>query len=167
MDSISLRERIRALLETSIERLGFELVAVEWIAERGAAVLRLSVDGPGGVTADDCGRVSSHVSPILDADDPITHAYRLEVSSPGIDRPVQRRADFARFAGYRAKLKLVPGHPRRRYTGTLGAVDGDELTIHVDGAEHRLALDAIERAHLVLDLEEYRTLAEEPRHDDQ
>lgn len=147
-----------------MSRLGFDLVAVEWSGGRSGPILRISIDGPRGVTAEDCGLVSEHLSPLLDAADPITSSYNLEVSSPGIDRPVQRRADFERFAGYRLRVQLSEGPPRRRYLGTIGPLDGDELLLTVDGAEHRIPLDLVERAHLVLTLDEYRALS--PRPDD-
>lgn len=160
MDSHALQRQVRDLLEPTVERLGFELVAVEWVSDRSGPVLRLSIDGPAGVSIDDCGRVSHHVSPLLDEADPIATHYHLEVSSPGMERPVQRAADFQRFVGFRFKLRLVEGHPRRRFTGRLTACDGVEATLEVDGQEHRIALDTIERANLVLDLEEYQKLSE-------
>lgn len=160
MDATTLQTTIRTLVEPAVERLGFDLVAVEWVGDRRGAILRLSVDAPGGVDARDCVRVTHHVSPLLDAEDPITSAYTLEVSSPGIERPVQRAADFERFAGYRVKIRLAEGPPRRRYTGTIGPIEDGELHILVDGTEHRLPLDLIERAHLVLTLDEYQKLAE-------
>lgn len=162
MDATTLQATIRTLLEAPVERLGFDLVGVEWVGDRRGSILRLSIDAPGGVDARDCVRVTHHVSPLLDADDPIDTAYTLEVSSPGIDRPVQRVEDFERFAGYRVKIRLAEGPPRRRYTGTIGPVEDGELRILVDGAEHRLPLDLIERAHLVLTLDEYQKLAEGP-----
>jgi len=162
MDPIDLRDTVRELLESSVTRAGFELVAVEWLGSRRGPVLRLSVEKPGGVSADDCGKITARVSPLLDEADPIPGHYVLEVSSPGIDRPVQRREDFARFAGYRIKIRLVEGPPRRRYQGILGPIEGDDVVVTVDGSEHRLALDTIERAHLVLSLDEYQKLGESP-----
>lgn len=156
MESKALERRVRQLVEPAIERLGFDLVAVEW----SGRVLRVSIDAPGGIDADDCGRASEQISPILDAEDPIPSRYTLEVSSPGIDRPVQRKQDFERFRGFRCRLQLSEGPPRRRYTGTLGPVNGDELTVLVDGTEHQIPLDLVERAHLSLTLEEYEKLAE-------
>lgn len=144
-------------MEATVARLGFDLVAVEWT---GTGVLRLSIDRPGGIAADDCVAVSQAISPLMDAADPITGRYTLEVSSPGIDRPVERVDDFKRFTGFRAKLKLQPGHERRRYTGSLRGVEADELLVEVDGTVHRIFLDAIEQCHLVLDLETYQKLAE-------
>ncbi|MEQ1570431.1 MAG: ribosome maturation factor RimP [Myxococcota bacterium] len=160
MDARTLETKIRALVESTVTRLGFDLVAVEWGSGRQGSLLRLSIDGPTGVSAQNCADVSEQVSPVLDAADPIASSYHLEVSSPGIERPVQRRQDFERFRGYRVRLKLSEGPPRRRYLGLIGAVEQDELTITVDGQEHRIPLDLIERAHLVLDLDEYQKLAE-------
>lgn len=160
MDPLTLQSKIRALVEPTVERHGFGLVAVEWVGGREGRILRLSIDAPGGVNAEDCARISDQLSPLLDADDPIDAPYHLEVSSPGIERPVQRRSDFERFRGYRVKIRLLEGPPRRRYVGTIGPLDGDEVLVHVDGEDHRIPLDLIERAHLVLDLDEYMKLAE-------
>ena len=160
MHPADLKTHIRTLIEPTVERLGFDLVAVEWLGGQRGSVLRVSIDGPEGVSAKSCGLVSGHISPLLDEDDPISGHYTLEVSSPGIDRPVQRAVDFQRFVGYRIKIRLLEGHPRRRYTGTLGAYDDGEITVQVDGQDHRIAVDTIDRAQLVLDLEEYQQLSE-------
>jgi ribosome maturation factor RimP len=157
---------IRSLVEPSVNRLGFDLVAVEWVGDTRGPILRVSIDNPHGIAAKDCAEVSRYIEPLLDEADPIEQAYKLEVSSPGIERPVQRLADYARFEGYRAKIRLEEGHPRRRYTGRLAGVDGDEITIEVDGVPHVLRHDTIQRAHLVLDLDEYEKLAE-VLHDDE
>lgn len=153
-----IRQRVRDLVEPSITRLGFDLVAVEWLGDARGPILRLSIDAPSGVAAKHCAQVSHYVSPVLDEADPIPSAYVLEVSSPGIERPVQRLADFERFTGYRARLKLEEGHPRRRYTGRLLGVDGDEIRIEVDGSEHRVRHETLDRANLILDLDEYQAL---------
>ena len=167
MNANDLRQHLRALLEPSVARLGFDLVAVEWLGGSHGSILRLSIDGENGINADDCGLVSATVSPVLDAEDPIETAYNLEVSSPGMERPVQRLEDFDRFVGFRIKIRLVEGHPRRRFTGSLLGRDGDEITVKVDGVDHRILLDNIERANLVLDLAQYQELAKGNRHDDQ
>ena len=162
-----IRKRVRDLVEPSIRRLGFDLVAVEWVGDTRGPILRLSIDNPGtGVRARDCAEVTHYVSPLLDEADPIASAYTLEVSSPGIDRPVERLADFARFEGKRARIRLEEGHPRRRYSGVLRGSDDDEVLVEVDGTVHRLRHDTIDRAHLVLDLKEYEELAE-VLHDDE
>jgi len=175
MEPIDLRSTVRRLVEPTVQRMGYDLVAVEWLGGQRGRVLRLSIDAPGGVTAGDCAETSARLSLVLDEADPIEGPYDLEVSSPGIERPVQRHQDFARFRGYRARIRLVPGLPRRRFSGRLDGIDGDEVLIVVDGQEHRLHLEDIERARLVLDLDEYQALAEglpaipplESSHDDQ
>ena len=166
VNTIDLQREVRELVESTVERLGFDLVGVEWLGGAHGRVLRLSIGSANGVTADDCARVSEHVSPLLDQADPVDSRYTLELSSPGIDRPVQRVEDFQRFVGYRVKLRLMEGLPRRRYTGAIESCDGHEVSVRVDGREHRVALDTIEQANLVLTLEEYQTLAEAD-HDDQ
>jgi ribosome maturation factor RimP len=159
MDSVDLRHTIRALLEPTVQRAGFDLVAVEWLSSRSGATLRLSIDKADGVTAGDCGRVTDKVSPLLDEADPISGRYVLEVSSPGIERPVQRLEDFQRFIGFRVKVKLVEGPPRRRYTGSITRVEARDVILTVDDAEHRISFDTIERANLDLTLEEYQSLS--------
>jgi ribosome maturation factor RimP len=93
-------------------------------------------------------------------EDLISGRYFLEVSSPGIERPVQRSEDFLRFIGYRARIVLEPGGGRRRYKGVLSGMNDGALDIEVDGTLHSLDMDAIERAHLILDLDEYKKISE-------
>lgn len=155
----ALRDQIRTLIEPVIVHLGFDLVAVEWVAGR-RATLRVSVDGPEGVGADDCARISHRISPLLDAEDPIPGAYDLEVSTPGMQRPLQRASDFLRFTGFRARIRLDEGFPRRRYTGALRGVSEGFVSVEVDGTVHALPLDGIEAAHLDLDLDTFMSLAD-------
>ncbi len=150
------------LLTPSLERLELELVAVELTTDHGRRVLRVSIDKPGGVGVQECAAASHALSPVLDVEDPIDGAYNLEVSSPGIDRPLMMLEDFARFAGFPARLRLAPDEARRRYRGVLLGTEDDHVLIDVDGQTHRIRWDAIERAALVLDLETYRQLAEAP-----
>jgi ribosome maturation factor RimP len=134
------------------------LVAVELTGGDKGQTLRLFVDAPGGVTIDQCASISRTLSTVLDVENPISGAYRLEVSSPGIDRPVETAADFARFAGFRAKVRLIPGAERRRYTGTLLGMVDDHVQISVDGEIFELSLQEIDRARLMLDLDEFTQL---------
>jgi len=158
---IDIRTQIRSIVEPTIEAEGFRLIAVEISGDTSGDIVRLYCDGP-NFGIDDCATISRSVSPLLDVEDPMNGAYRLEVSSPGIERPVQSRADFARFVGYRAKLRLIPGPERRRFSGTLKGMDGDLILIEVDGTEHRVALDMLDWGHLVLDLEEFTRLQHNP-----
>ena len=141
--SATLRERLIALIEPLLGRLGYELVDLEHSAGRGSAVVRLYIDRPDGVGIEDCERVSREVSALLDVEDPIPTAYTLEVSSPGFDRPLRTRAHFERFVGSRVFVELcAPRDGRRRYTGTLLAVDDSGLVLQVD--EQRVAVSFAE-----------------------
>lgn len=149
--------RLHDLLEPGARALGFEILAVEKSGRGRSTVLRVYIDGPDGVTVDDCANVSRQLSAILDVEDPIPDHYRLEVSSPGLDRPLSKREHFEAVVGERVKLKthnLVEG--RRRFDGLLQAVDGDSVTVDVDGEVYRLAFSDIAKARLVPDYDELR-----------
>jgi len=161
MNLKNLRHAVREAVEPTLSRMGFDLVAVELVAGR-RQTLRLSVDGPAGVGIDDLTRITHRLSPLLDEADPIEAAYDLEVSSPGIERPVQRLSDYRRFLGFRARIVMEEGVGRRRYTGRLAAVEGGDVHVDVDGVVHVLPFEQIERAHLVLDLGEFERLAALP-----
>ncbi|MBV6423410.1 MAG: Ribosome maturation factor RimP [Steroidobacteraceae bacterium] len=149
MTSTALRDRLIALLEPLIGQLGYELVDVEANAGRGPGMLRVYLDSPAGVGVDDCERVSREVSALLDVEDPMPGAYTLEVSSPGADRVLRTAAHFARFRGERVKVELVePRDGRRRYTGTLVAVDERGIALEVDGEAVAMDFAAIDRARL-------------------
>jgi ribosome maturation factor RimP len=169
----SVADRARRLLEPVLVRDGFELVEVEWLREGGPWVLRLYVDRQGGVTIDDCQAVSRTIEPILDAEGFIEPAYNLEVSSPGLDRPLRKPQDFERFAGQRARVKTYapveslpttaqPGGPsrgaagagaRKNWTGTLRGFRDGMVEIEVDGQLHRIQHEKIAKANLEYDFE--------------
>jgi ribosome maturation factor RimP len=151
---ISLRDQIRTVVEPTIVAAGFRLVAIELTGDQTGDIVRLYCDGP-GFGVDDCARISRALSPVLDVEDPMESAYRLEVSSPGIDRPIQTAEDFVRFAGLKAKIRLIPGLDRRRYTGILQGLDDGDIVIDVDGESHRVPLNQLDWGQLVLNLEEF------------
>jgi ribosome maturation factor RimP len=145
------------LAEPYVRDAGFDLIEVQFGREQRGLVLRLFIDRPegvgsGGINVDDCERVSRDVSAALDVADQISQAYQLEVSSPGLDRPLRRERDFARFAGESARIRLAEGvEGRRNFTGTLrGAKDG-RVEIACDGRSYELPIDDIVRANLVPD----------------
>lgn len=145
-----MRETLLSLLEAPVQALGYELVELEFHPQGRGGLLRVYIDREGGVTVDDCEKVSRQVSAVLDVEDPIPGAYTLEVSSPGLDRPLRGEADFVRFAGERAKLELLlPKDGRKRYTGTLKGCEAGEVSIEVDGVVHKLPLGDIAKARLV------------------
>jgi len=144
---------IQACIEPVVHGMGYELVGVEYGGGPGNGCLRVYIDTPAGVTVDDCAAVSEQLSAALDVDDPIPEAYVLEVSSPGVNRPLFARADFERFGGQSVFVRLGAGvEGRKRFKGSLAGVDGDEVVVEVDGQTWRLPLDDIDEAHLVVDL---------------
>jgi len=149
---------IADLLAPTVASLGLDLLGAEYLPAPGGATLRLYIDVPADaeegrtVGIDDCEAVSREVSAQLDVADPITGHYTLEVSSPGVDRPLFTPAQFARFAGETAKVGLkLPQDGRRRLQGTISRVEGDRIVFVVDGVELPVAFDNIDKAKLVPD----------------
>ncbi len=140
------------LLEPEVEAMGYELVALD-VRTGGKGLLRLYIDGPDGVNLEDCERVSHQVSGLLDVEDPIPGEYTLEVSSPGLDRPLRKAAHFQRFEGQEARVRLkVPRDGRRRFKGTIRDAGQDGFVLESDEGSVRIALDEIDLARLVPDL---------------
>ena len=147
--SATLRERLIALIEPLVGRLGYELVELEHTAGRSSAVVRLFIDSPEGVGLAHCERVSREVSALLDVEDPIPTAYTLEVSSPGLDRVLRTPAHFARFVGARVFVELAaPRDGRRRYTGKLLSADQAGIALEVDGQHVPVSFAEIGKARL-------------------
>jgi ribosome maturation factor RimP len=178
-----LRGRLVALIEPLLERLGYELVELEYVPGRSNGLLRIFIDRlrdptnpdagvdknvtvaldgegriaagdetdlrEGGIGIDDCERVSREVSALLDVEDPIPSAYTLEVSSPGSDRILAKRAHFERFAGSRVHVELkAPRDGRKRYTGMLRSVADAGIELEVDRQQVTVPFDEIEKARL-------------------
>ena len=140
------------LLEPGVRALGFEIVTVELTGQGPSTVLRVYIDGPNGVTVDDCARVSDQVSAILDVEDPIPDRFRLEVSSPGLDRPLCKVSHFEAVLGQRIKLQTVVDIlGRRRFAGTLTRVTDKVVTLDIDGQTHEVPIENISKARLVPD----------------
>ena len=144
---------LRELLEPVIDAMGYELVMVE-LTGAGSKTLRVYIDSPGGIVLDDCETVSRQVSALLDVDDPISGEYALEISSPGLDRPLAKPEHFRRAEGNMVKIKMIRSHlGRRNFTGLLKCVSGEGAVVEVDGEEYELAYNDMDRARLVSEFE--------------
>jgi ribosome maturation factor RimP len=149
--------RVAAIAEPVLEGLGYRLVRVRMSGLAGCTVQIMAERPDGTMTIDDCETVSRALSPVLDVEDPVDRAYRLEISSPGIDRPLVRRSDFGRYAGHVVKVEMAaPIAGRRRFRGVLIGIDGDAALIRRDDAradepaDVRLPIEDMEEARLVL-----------------
>jgi ribosome maturation factor RimP len=147
-----LREKLIALIEPVLLRMGYELVELEHAAGRNQALVRIFIDRPqseAGIGIDDCERVSHEVSALLDVEDPIPQAYTLEVSSPGTDRVLRTRAHFDRFVGSRVFVELkAPRDGRKRYTGMLRVVQDEGIELEVDRQKVSVPFVEIGKARL-------------------
>lgn len=145
-----LNAELSKLLEPGVRALGFELVDVELSGRGRHAVLRVYIDGPEGVTVDDCADVSRQLSGILDVEDPIPERYVLEVSSPGLDRPLTKREDFQRFIGEEVKVRTrQPLDGQRNFKGRLVDVERERVILDVGEKTMSLGFDSIEKARLI------------------
>lgn len=141
---------LQELVEPVVKGLGLELWGIEFTLAGKNSLLRIYIDGPEGVTVDDCARVSHQVSGLLDVEEPISEQYSLEVSSPGMDRPLYTLEQFTAYAGHTIQLRLrMPFDGRRKFKGILNGVEGDEVLLVVDNEEYLLPHELIERANVV------------------
>ena len=163
MDENGVAERIREIADRAAEELGFELVHADVGVLGRSAAVRIFIDKPGGVTHDDCSAMSQHVGTVLDVEDFISNTYTLEVSSPGLERGLYKRADYERFAGHLAKLKTreaVDG--QRNFRGRLVGVEGEDVLFDdKTSGRVRIPLAAVVKANLEIDVEEEFRRAEE------
>lgn len=151
-------ETLEGLFEPAAAAHGLELVAVELLGRGRNRILRVTIDragdrpgGPGdGVTIDDCATLSREISTLLDVEDPIDGPFHLEVSSPGVERPLRKRHDFERFVGSEVAVRHRTGEGRRTVTGTLRGIDAtDQILLETPGGIERVEFDTVENAHLV------------------
>ena len=151
--------KLTNLLQPLVEDLGYEFVGLEYNSNPKNAVLRIYIDHEDGIGIEDCEVVSRETAALLDVKDPIKSQYNLEVSSPGLDRPLKKPADFERFAGQKIKLKTLRmldpdkrGKSRKTFTGELLGLSGDMIRIELDdktGGQAMIALADLEKANLV------------------
>ena len=149
--------RVSAVAGPVLQGMGYRLVRIKISGEFGCTVQIMAERPDGSMQIDDCEAISRALSPVLDVADPIDRAYRLEISSPGIDRPLVRRSDFERYAGHLVKIEMAVAHQgRKRFRGTLGGVEGDAVHLHRDDtragedADVVLVMEDIADARLVL-----------------
>lgn len=143
--------RVQEIIEPVIADMGFELVRVRLMSGKSTTLQIMAQKPDGTIEVDDCGRISTAVSAVLDVEDPILDAYTLEVSSPGIDRPLTRLKDFDQWQGFEAKIEteeLIDG--RRRFKGELAGIEGDEVLIEIEEGTIGLKFEWLSDAKLVL-----------------
>jgi len=142
---------IWSLIEPVVEGMGYEVVDIDFRPHPTDGLLRIFIDKPGGIQLEDCEVVSKQVSGVLDVEDPIPGQFNLEVSSPGLERPLRKQQDFTRFAGETVKIKLsVPTlEGQRNFTGKLMGMQDNEVILQADNETHYFPLDSIDKAHIV------------------
>jgi ribosome maturation factor RimP len=148
-------QRIDDMIRPSVEGLGFDIVRIRLHAQRGTQVLQIMAEPSGDsreMTVQDCAKVSRHVSALLDVEDPISGAYNLEISSPGIDRPLNNSADFNRFIGHEASIEMEwPVDGRKRFKGEILSADDEEVRVKLDEKnEAVLEISGMQQAKLAL-----------------
>ena len=142
-------QQLTELLEPTVEALGFELWGVEYVASGKHTLLRLYIDAEQGITVDNCAAVSEQVSAVMDVEDPISSEYTLEVSSPGMDRLLFKLSQYPAYVGEWLELRLrSPFEGRRKFSGVLKGIEGDEVVIQVDDHEYLLPHSAIDKARV-------------------
>jgi ribosome maturation factor RimP len=142
--------KLTAMLRPAVEETGKELLGVEFISAGNHSVLRIFIDHENGIDVDDCAEVSHQVGAILDVEDPISSEYSLEVSSPGLDRPLFEKSQYEAVVDETVEVKIsMPLNGRRKFKGKLVAVENDNLIVMVDNEEYELVISNIDKAHLV------------------
>jgi ribosome maturation factor RimP len=143
-------EQLQALLAPVVEALGYECWGLEYMSQGRHSLLRIYIDHADGVLVEDCEKVSRQVSGVLDVEDPISNEYTLEVSSPGMDRPLFTLEQFAKHAGELVKIKLrSPYEGRRNFQGSLRGVEEQDVVVLVDDHEYLLPIDLIDKANII------------------
>ncbi len=143
-------DRLRQLIEQVVEPMGYELVGVEYRRGADSGLLRVYIDREGGIKMEHCVAVSRQISAMLDVEDPLKEGYQLEVSSPGVDRPLFVKEHFERFAGSNVKIKLrIKLNGRKRFEGVLKGIQDEDVVLEMDGEMEYLPLDQIDSARLV------------------
>lgn len=143
--------KLRQLIQPVVEGLGYEFVGAEFLAQGRHSLLRIYIDkAETGISVDDCERVSRQISGVFDVEDPISGQYSLEISSPGLDRPIFKVEDFARFIGEQVSVKLsVAQKGRKNFKGIVRGLENEVIALEVEGEMHHVAFEDIDQARLV------------------
>lgn len=145
----NLVQQLTTILKQPIEAMGFELIGIEYIRSRNS-VLRIYIDHANGVNVDDCMEVSGQVSALLDVEDPISSAYNLEISSPGLDRPLFTLEQYQRFISEKIVIQLrIAVANRRKWEGIIKAVNGEMIVLEIDNKDETFAFTNIQKANIV------------------
>jgi len=143
-------QALNTLLEPVAEGLGYQLVGVEYLPQGRHSLIRIYIDHENGISVEDCEKVSRQVSAVMDVEDPISGQYTLEVSSPGLDRPLFTAPQFEQFLGNVSSVRMKsPIDGRRKFQGTIKGVDGNIVTLAMDDKDVQLPVDDMEKANLV------------------
>lgn len=143
-------QQLQVILAPAVTALGYEFWGLEYLTHARQAVLRVFIDSPNGIGVEDCAKVSRQLSAVLDVEDPITIEYTLEVSSPGMDRPLFTLEQYQRYVGENVKIRLrSPFEGRRNFSGRLVGVEADEVVMVVEDHEYLLPIEMIDKAELV------------------
>lgn len=144
--------KVKHLVEPQVSELGLELVDIEYVKEGSYWYLRVYIDKDGGVDIDDCADVSHKVSEVLDRENPIPQAYMLEVSSPGIERPLNKKEDYTKYQGELVTIySKEPIEGYSRFTGNLKGLIDNKAVLEYEGKEIHIPFDLVERAHLTFE----------------
>ncbi len=149
------QDKLTELLRPAVEGLGYELVGIEHLPMGKHTVLRIYIDSTDGITVNDCSRVSHQVSGVLEVEEPIKGQFTLEVSSPGIDRPLFNFEQFKQFVGSKVKLKLYHAiEGKRKITGLIESIEGDDINIKDADSDStfQLQIDDIDKANIITEL---------------
>ena len=150
--SKNIATKIEELIQDAVLEKGFEIVDIEYIKESKDWYLRIFIDTAGGVSIDDCENISKAISQLLDEDNLIKNPYILEVSSPGIERPLKKQQDYERFIGSKVTVKtFAPINGKKVFTGLLVGYENDIVTLSIDDKKQKLTLDKIASANLTVD----------------
>ena len=143
-------QQLQAILAPVVEAMEYQCWGVEFVSQGRHSVLRVFIEHEQGISVDDCEKVSHQLSAVLDVEDPISGEYTLEVSSPGMDRPLFTLEQFAAYVGQRVKIKMrVAVEDRRNFQGILRAVEDQDVVVQVDEYEYLLPIDFIDKANVI------------------